>query len=412
MPLDISQLRRSFPIFATQERRGRPLVYLDSAATTQKPQTVIDAITSFYRDDYGSVHRGIYELSARATQKYEHAREVVADFLGATTREVIFTRGATESINLVARAWGEANLKAGDEILLTELEHHSNLVPWQMLAQRSGAKLRFAGLTDDRRVDLADLKRKLSKRTKLVALTGMSNVTGDMPDLAAVTEAAHRVGARVLVDGAQLVPHCGFDVRAVDCDWLAFSGHKMLGPTGIGVLYQKEEIGEESPPWLGGGDMIEFVDYDSFTTNELPYKFEAGSPNAAGAIGLAAAIQFLNEIGWENIVAHERQLTEYALEHLHAVEGLVLYGPQNPERRGAVFSFNYQDLHSHDLATIVDADGIALRAGHHCAQPLMKKLGVGSTARVSFYLYNSQDEIDLLCGSLKRSRRFLSNAVG
>ena len=412
MPLDGAQIRRDFPIFRAQERRERPLVYLDSAATTQKPQAVIDAIIAFYRDEYGSVHRGIYELSANATQSYENARQVVAEFIGASTREVIFTRGATESINLLARTWGEANLKAGDEILLTEAEHHSNLVPWQMLAQKSGALLRFAGLTADWRVDSDDLIARLSDRTRLVAVTGMSNVTGDMPDLAAIIAAAHKVGARVLIDGAQLVPHSRVDVRVLDCDWLAFSGHKMLGPTGIGVLYQKEEIGEQAPPWLGGGDMIEFVEYDSFTTNELPYKFEAGTPNAAGTIGLAAAIEYLNRLGWPNISDHEGELTEYTLERLLAVDGLTLYGPQNPERRGSVFSFNYGDVHPHDLATIVDAAGIALRAGHHCAQPLMGRLGVGSTARISLYVYNSRNEIDFLCDSLKQSRRFLSNAVG
>lgn len=412
MSLDVTRVRRDFPVYDAQERQGRKLLYLDSAATTQKPQAVIDAISRFYSDDYGSVHRGIYHLSAVATEEYEQARQVVADFLGVSTKEVIFTRGATESINLVARTWGEAFLEAGDEILLSELEHHSNLIPWQMVAEKTGAHLVIASSTPDWRVDVDDLLSKLTNKTKLVAITGMSNVTGDMPDVARITETAHRVGAKVLVDGAQLVPHHPLDVRKVDCDWLAFSGHKMLGPTGIGVLYQKEEIGEQSPPWLGGGDMIEFVEYDSFTTNELPLKFEAGSPNAAGAIGLAAAIQYLNALGWQKIAEHERVLTEYALERLTSLEGLTLYGPADPENRGAVFSFNYQDVHPHDLATILDADGIALRAGHHCAQPLMKRLGVGSTARISLYVYNSRDEIDSLCDCLKRSRRFLSNAVG
>ncbi len=412
MALPVDKIRAEFPIFAAQREAGRELIYLDSAATTHKPQVVIDAITRFYRDEYGSVHRGIYQLSALATQKYEWARQMVANLIGASTREIIFTRGATESINLVARTWGESSIGAGDEILLTELEHHSNLVPWQMLAQKTGTRLVIAGSTPDWRVDLDDLLTKLSARTKLVAITGMSNVTGDMPNLQAICKAAHRVGARVLIDGAQLVPHHKVAVTDIDCDWLAFSGHKMLGPTGIGVLFQRAEIGETAPAWLGGGDMIEFVEYDSFTTNELPYKFEAGTPNGAGAIGLAAAIEYLDSLGWEQIAAHERDLSEYTLERLLEMEGLQLYGPHNLESRGAVFSFNYQDVHSHDLATIVDADGIALRAGHHCAQPLMGKFGVGSTARVSLYVYNSREDIDRLCDSLKKCKRYLTNAVG
>lgn len=413
MTLDVDRIKRDFPIFRALRPDGKPLIYLDNAATTQKPASVIETIHNFYRSEYGTVHRGIYQLSAQATERYEAARQTVADFIGAaSTEEIIFTRGTTESINLVSRTWGEEFLKAGDEIILSEFEHHSNLVPWQMLMAKTGIKLVFAGTTPDWRLDLVDFRTKLSPRTKLVAITGMSNVLGTMPELEEIIDLSHSVGARVLIDGAQLVPHDGFDVRNVPCDFLAFSGHKMLGPTGIGVLYMKRELGEITPPWLGGGDMIEYVEYDSFTTNVLPYKFEAGTPDFVGAIALAAAIDYLESLGLDNIRQHEREITEYALGRFLSSEGLTLYGPHDPENRGAVFSFNYGDIHSHDVATILDGDNIALRAGHHCAQPLMKKLGVGSTARASAYVYNEKEDIDILLESLKQCSRYLTSAVG
>lgn len=413
MSPDFSEIKRDFPIFRHPRPDGKRLVYLDSAASTQKPGVVIDTLHDFYRDEYSSVHRGLYQLSADASQRYEDARKKVAGFIGAESeREIVFTRGATESINLVSRCWGENFLKEGDEILLSEFEHHSNLVPWQMLKQKLGVRLVLIASTDDWRLNMVDYRSKLSPRTKLVAITGMSNVLGTIPELEEIVELAHSVGARVLVDGAQLIPHRAFDVVGIGCDWLAFSGHKMLGPTGIGVLYMKKELGEITPPWHGGGDMIEFVDYDSFTTNELPYKFEAGTPNFVGAIGLAAAIDYLSGIGMVNVCRHEQELTEYALERFLETPGLKLYGPKRPEERGAVFSFNFGNVHPHDVATILDADNVALRAGHHCAQPLMKKLGVGSTARASLYVYNQKEDIDLLLESLQHCERYLTNAVG
>ncbi len=388
------------------------MVYLDNGATTQKPAAVIDAERDFYRNEYGTVHRGIYHLSAIATEQYEAARETVADFINARlTKEIIFTRGTTESINLVARTFGDRFIGNGDEIVLSEFEHHSNMVPWLMLQERTGARLVYVKSTPDWRFDLIDLRSKISSRTKLVAITGMSNVLGAITDVNAVCEMAHHVGARVLIDGAQLVPHYGFDVQATDCDFLAFSSHKMLGPTGVGVLYMKQEIGVAVPPYLGGGDMIESVRYDRFTTNELPYKFEAGTPNIAGVIAFAKAIEYLQALGMDNVISHEREITEYALDKLLSTDGFTLYGPHTPEKRGALFSFNYKDIHSHDVASILDFANIAVRAGHHCAQPLMERLGVNSTVRASFYVYNRKEEIDILLESLKQCERFLKNAV-
>lgn len=412
MSLDVQKIKADFPIFANNERDGKPLIYLDSAATSQKPASVITAESDFYSKEYGTVRRGIYELSAKATERYEAARQTVADFVRAeSTEEIVFTRGATDSINLVARCFGESKMQKGDEIILSEFEHHSNIVPWLMLAERTGVKLVFARSTPTWHVDMADLEKKISPRTKLIAVTGMSNVLGSVTDIEQIIDVAHSRGVKVLVDGAQLVPHYGCDVSKVKCDFLAFSGHKMVGPAGIGVLYMKKELGEELPPYLGGGDMIEYVRYDGFTPNELPWKFEAGTPNMAGAIGLGAAIKYLNKLGWDRLIEHENEVTEYVLERMLSADGITLYGPRAPERRGAVFSFNYKGIHSHDIGSMLDFANVAIRAGHHCAQPLMGKLDVVSTARASFFLYNEKEEIDILLENLKSSERFLSDAV-
>ncbi len=413
MSIDVKKIKADFPIFANTIRDGKPLVYLDSAATSHKPKAVIEAECEFYAREYGTVRRGIYELSARATERYEGARQTIADFIRAkSSAEIIFTRGTTDSINLITRCFGESQMKAGDEIILSRFEHHSNLVPWLMLAQRIGVKLVYADFTPEWNIDTADLEQKITERTKLIAVSGMSNVLGCVTDAETITEIAHARGIPVLIDGAQLVPHFGFDLSKVKCDFLAFSGHKMLGPAGIGVLYMKKQWGEQLPPYLGGGDMIEYVHYDSFTTNDLPWKFEAGTPNMAGAIGLGAAVEYLNRIGWDKLIDHENEITEYALERMLSTDGMTLYGPQTPERRGAVFAFNYKGIHSHDVGSMLDFANIAIRAGHHCAQPLMETLGVNSTARASFFLYNEKEEIDILLEHLKASERFLTDAVG
>ncbi len=412
MPLDIDKIKSDFPIFRNGRRNNKPLIYLDSAATAQKPQCVIDAESKFYGEDYGTVRRGIYFLSAMATEKYESVRRQIAEFIQAgSPAEIVYTRGTTESINLVARCYGESQLKAGDEIILSEFEHHSNIVPWLMLRDRIGVKLVYVRSTRDWRFDMDDYSAKLSDRTKIVSITGMSNVLGTMPDLKTITALAHGKGAKVHIDGAQLVPHMGINVKFLDCDFLSFSSHKMLGPTGVGVLYMKRELGEIMSPWQGGGDMIEYVQFDGFTTNELPYKFEAGTPNMAGVIGFGKAIEYINSVGLINIMMHERETTEYVLRRMLETEGIQLYGPTTAENRGSVFSFNYKDLHSHDIGSMLDFNNIAIRAGHHCAQPLMGKLGVISTARASFYLYNSKEDVNILIDALQQSERFLKNAV-
>ena len=412
MPLDIAKIKADFPIFRNTLRNGKELIYLDSGATAHKPQCVIDTESDFYAKEYGTVRRGIYFLSAMATEKYESVRKLIAEFIHAgSPSEIIYTRGATESINIVARCYGDAQLKEGDEIILSEFEHHSNLVPWLMLKDRIGVKLVYVRSTRDWRFDMDDYADKLSPRTKIVAITGMSNVLGTMPDLKTITTMAHEKGAKVLVDGAQMVPHMGINVKFLDIDFLAFSSHKMLGPTGVGVLYVKKELGEKMSPWQGGGDMIEYVQFDGFTMNELPYKFEAGTPNMAGVIAFGRAIEYINSIGLINIMMHERETTEYVLRRLNETEGIALYGPTTADNRGSVFAFNYKDLHSHDIGSMLDFHNIAIRAGHHCAQPLMSKLGVISTARASFYLYNSKEDVNILIDALQQSERFLKNAV-
>jgi len=403
--LDVDRIRADFPILR-ETVNGHPIVYLDNAASTQKPEAVIRAVETHYRRDNANVHRGIHELSNRATDAYEHARLRVAALFGiADHAELLWTRGTTEGLNLIAYSWGQANLRPGDEILLSVLEHHSNLVPWQLLAQRTGARLRFLQLDDQGRLDLSGLDTLLGERTRLVSLAHVSNALGTVNPISYLAERAHAVGALMVVDGAQSAPHLPVDVPSLGCDFYAFSGHKMLGPTGIGGLWGRREILEAMPPFHGGGDMIEWVELENSTYAPIPNKFEAGTPNIAGAVGLAAAADYLAEIGREAIVAHERQLLAYAIERLGEIPDLRVLGPRDLAERSGVVSFTLADIHPHDLATILDSRGVAIRAGHHCAQPLMKCLGVGSTARASFCLYNTLDEVDQLVDALQDARK-------
>ncbi|WP_248705691.1 cysteine desulfurase [Convivina praedatoris] len=396
----MKECRADFPIL-NEKINGQPLIYLDSAATAQKPAKVLAKVQDYYQHQNANVHRGVYTLSQAATDLYEGARNQVQAFINAADwTEVLFTRGTTESINWVSTAYGQQHLQAGDEILVSYLEHHSNLVPWQVLAQQTGAKLRYVELDEAGRLDLVDLRHKLNPSTKIVALTHVSNVTGVINPIAQITSWAHQVGAVVVVDGAQAAPHLPVDVQALDADFYAFSGHKLMGPTGIGVLYGKKALLEEIPPVQYGGEMIEYVGLDEATFQPLPWRFEAGTPNIAGAIGLGAAIEYLRSIGMAQIAANEAQLTTYALKKLGAIEGLQIYGPTNGQNRTGVITFNLADIHPHDVATALDQEGIEVRAGHHCAQPLMRYLGVTATVRVSLYLYNTAAEIDRLVASL------------
>ncbi len=403
--LDLAAVRADFPAL-DQQVHGRPLVYLDSAATAQRPRAVLDAVTDFYLRDNANVHRGIHELSRRATDGYEAARARVAAFLGAADpAEVIWTRGTTEAINLVAMTWGWANLREGDEVVLTLLEHHSNIVPWQLVAERTGAKLRYVGIDDEGRLDLDELDTLLSERTKLVAVGHISNALGTINPVREIVERAHRVGALVLVDGAQGAAHTRVDVGALGCDFYAFSGHKLGAPMGIGVLWARRELLEAMPPYQGGGEMIDLVGPDGSTWAALPHKFEAGTPNVGGAIGLAAALDYLDALGHEAIAAHEAELVRYGLERLGAVEGLRHFGPLDQAERTAVFSFDLEGVHPHDVATILDVEGIAIRAGHHCAQLLMRRLGVAATTRASCFVYSTTAELDRLAEGLEGARK-------
>ncbi|HEU5370118.1 MAG TPA: cysteine desulfurase [Ktedonobacterales bacterium] len=397
-------IRQDFPILARQIH-GKPLVYLDSGASSQKPASVLEAMERYYRTSHANVNRGVYVLSEEATAAMEQARVKVARFIKAkSAKQVIFTRNSTESINLVAYSWGGANVQAGDTILLTELEHHANLVPWQLLAARTGAKLEFVPFTEDGLLDQDEYIRLLEQtRPRLVAFTAMSNVLGTITPAKAMIAQAHAAGAVVLVDGAQSVPHLPSDVGDLDCDFLAFSGHKMLGPTGIGVLYGRRDLLEAMPPFLTGGDMIREVHLRSATWNDLPYKFEAGTPAIAEAVGLGAAVDYLNALGMDFVQRHEQELVSYALERLRAVDGLALYGPE-ASKRGGVVSFTLEDVHPHDLAQVLDGEGICVRAGNHCAQPLIEKLGLPATARASFYIYNIPDEVDALTRALEKAK--------
>ena len=394
-----------FPILAKPTSRGKRLVYLDSAATSQKPQAVIDALVHYYTTDNANIHRGVYELAERATAAFEGAREKVARFINAETAEVIWTRNTTESINLVSYTWGLENLKPGDAIVTSQLEHHSNLVPWQLLAAKTGAELRFIEVDAEGRHKLDGLAAKL-QGAKLLAISHISNSLGTIAPLDVLVPAAHAAGARVLIDAAQSVPHMPVNVKALDVDFLAASGHKMCGPTGIGFLYGKRELLDAMPPFLTGGDMIRTVAYESTTFNELPWKFEAGTSNIADAVGLGAAVDYLSAVGMGWVRAHERALTEYALVRLRELEprGLAIYGPREEERAG-VISFNLADIHAHDLASILDTDGVCVRAGHHCTMPLMRKMGWPATARASFYLYNTERDVDALIDALHKAAR-------
>lgn len=404
--LDTQKVRQDFPIL-NRTVHGKPLVYLDSAATTQKPLPVLEAVDSFYRQTNANVHRTIYALGEAATKLYEEARQKVADFIGAADpRSIVFTRSTTESINLVAQAWGRQNLQAGDEILITEMEHHSNIVPWQLVTRATGARLRYIPLREDGCLDLKDLGRFFTPALKLVAVVHQSNVFGTINPVDEIIAQAREIGALVLLDGAQSVPHFPVDVEQLDCDFLAFSGHKMLGPTGVGGLYARPELLESMEPFLGGGEMIRKVTMETATWNEIPWKFEAGTPCIAQAIGLGAAIDYLNRTGRERIRDHEQALTAYALEGLQAIPGLTVYGPPAP--RGAVISFNVAGVHPADLAQFLDQDGIAIRAGHHCAQPALRRLNLTATGRASFYLYNTRQEINLLCESITKTIKFMT----
>jgi cysteine desulfurase / selenocysteine lyase len=404
MPLDAEAIRKDFPIFETVLHGDKRLVYLNSAATSQKPRQVIDRIVRFYETENANPGRGIDELSDRATTAFEGAREACGRFIGvADPRTIVFTRGTTEAINLVRYTWGRANVSEGDEILVTEMEHHSNLVPWQLLCQETGATLRHLPIDDDGKLRMDLLGDHLSDRTKLVAVTAMSNVLGTINPVRQIADAAHEAGALVLVDAAQAAPHVALDVAAFDCDFLAYSSHKMCGPTGAGVLFARAELLEEMPPFHGGGEMIREVWPDKATWNEIPHKFEAGTMNIAEAVGMGAAVEYLEGLGMTDVRAHEMEVTGYALERLQEI-GATLYGPMDLSERGGVVSFNLGEVHPHDMATIVDQEGVCIRAGHHCAQPLMRRLGVPATARVSFYVYNTPEDVDALIAALDKAK--------
>lgn len=403
------EIRKLFPIL-NQEVNGHQLVYLDSAATSQKPASVIETIEEYYRGYNSNVHRGVHTLGTKATDAYEGAREKVRKFINAaSTEEIIFTKGTTASLNMVARSYGGANLSAGDEIVISYMEHHSNIIPWQQIAKQTGATLKYLPLQEDGTISLDDVRATITDSTKIVSIMQVSNVLGVINPVKEIAEIAHEHGAVMVVDGAQSTPHLKVDVRDLDCDFFAFSSHKMVGPTGIGVLYGKKELLENMEPVEFGGEMIDFVGLQDSTWKELPWKFEGGTPIIAGAIGLGAAIDFLEEIGMENIEAHEHKLTAYAMKKMSAVEGLTIFGPVDPEKRAGVITFNLDEVHPHDVATVLDAEGIAVRAGHHCAQPLMKWLKVSSTARASFYLYNTEEDVDKLVDGLVKTKEYFSN---
>jgi cysteine desulfurase/selenocysteine lyase len=397
--------KNDFPMW--QGPSAPDAVYLDSAATSQKPQAVIDALIHYYTKQNANVHRGVYTLAEQATEAYEGARKTVAEFINAPRPEnIIFTRGTTESLNWVAQSYGGTHLQAGDEIIITIMEHHSNLVPWQQLALRTGATLRYVDIDDSGALDLDQFKAMLSAKTKIVAVTQVSNVLGTINPIRQIGQLTHAVGAILVVDGAQSTPHMPVDVQALDADFFAFSGHKMLGPTGIGVLYGKMSLLAEMEPIEFGGEMISKVEKYHTTWADIPWRFEGGTPNIAGAIGLAAAIKYLQGIGMAEIRAHEEALTQYALTQLKQVEGLTIYGPADAQQRGGVIAFTLQGVHPHDLATVLDTQQVAVRAGHHCAQPLMSRLGVVATARASFYLYNGEKDVDRLVAALNETKEF------
>ncbi len=406
--INAARIRDDFPVLKRYVN-DKPLVYFDNAATSQKPNVVIDAIDRYYREYNANIHRGIHKLAEEATLAHEEAREKIAKFVNAKrTEEIIFTRNATESINLVAYSWGRANIRSGDKIVLTIMEHHSNIVPWQLLAQEKDAKVEFVKIDGNGELREDEVQELIDEKTKLVCVTHASNVLGTINPVKDIGRVAHRYGAMFLIDAAQSVPHMAVDVRDIDCDFAAFSGHKMLGPTGIGVLYGKSELLESMPPFLGGGEMIREVHTTGATWKDLPYKYEAGTPNISGAIGLGAAVDYLRGIGMRNVHDYEKEITSYALEQMKQVEGLVIYGPMDVERRVGVVSFNLGDIHPHDLASILDEEGVAIRSGHHCAQPLIEFLELPATSRASFYIYNTKEEVDVFINALEKARKLFA----
>ena len=396
-------LRNDFPVLERKVRDGKKLVYLDNAATTQKPIQVIDAISDYYKNNNSNIHRAVHALAEESTEAFEQTRDKVAEFLNIKdAQEIIFVKGTTEAINLVANAWGRDNVKEGDIIVTTEYEHHSNIVPWQLLTQDKKAQLKYIDINDNGELMIDQLDEYLSTgKVKLVAFSHVSNVLGTITPVKEIISKCKNAGVKTLIDGAQAVPHMKVDLTELDCDFYAFSAHKMLGPTGVGVLWAKKEILEKMTPYQGGGDMIREVHKYETTWNDLPYKFEAGTPNIADVIGFKTAIEYLQKIGMENIRNHELELTKYALEQMEKVPGITLYGAKEPEKRGGVVSFNFNDVHPHDVGTIIDKDGVAIRSGHHCAQVLMEKLNVAATNRASFYIYTTKEEIDVLIESLQ-----------
>ncbi|MGI0022299.1 MAG: cysteine desulfurase [Nitrososphaeraceae archaeon] len=399
------ELRNDFPIFK-KKINGNDLVYLDNASTTQKPYSVINSITDFYSNHNSNIHRAVYQLAEEATELYEQSREKIANFINVRPEEIIFTRNTTESINLIAHSWARSNLKKDDVIAITEIEHHSNIVPWQILCQEIGTRLEYVGIDESGFLDVEYLIELISSRkVKLVSISHMSNVLGTIVPIERIIKTAHQNDIPVIVDGAQSVPHMPVDVKNLDCDFLVFSAHKMLGPTGVGVLYAKKEFLEKMKPFMGGGDMIKEVFKFHANYNEVPYKFEAGTPNIADVVGFGAAVEYLEKIGMENIRKHEIYLTEYALESMQSLKYITIYGPMDSKFRGGVISFNIADIHPHDLATIMNDHGIAIRSGHHCAQVLMQRLDVPATSRASFYIYNTKEEIDKFVNAIKEAGR-------
>ncbi len=405
--LNVKKIRQDFPILKRKVMGGKQLVYLDNAATTQKPLAVIDAISDYYSNYNSNIHRAVHQMAEEATIAYEETRQKIAKFINARhTDEIIFTRNTTEAINLVSYSWGRANVSRGDKVVISEIEHHSNIVPWQILTQEKGAKLEYVGVDDSGYLKMQEYEKYLaSKKVKLVSLSQMSNVLGTIVPIEKMIKMSHEKGIPVLVDGAQSVPHMPVDVQKMDCDFMAFSAHKMLGPTGVGVLYVKREILEKMQPFIGGGDMIKEVHKYETRYNDLPYKFEGGTPNIADVIGFGAALDYLTNIGMDRVREHEIEITKYALDKITGVKGVTLYGPPNAKDRGGVVSFNIGDIHPHDLATIMNDRGVAIRSGHHCAQVLMERLDVSATSRASFYIYNTKDEVDTFIDALSEARR-------
>jgi cysteine desulfurase / selenocysteine lyase len=409
MTLDVARIRKDFPILE-RKVHGKPLVYFDNAATSQKPRQVIDALVRYYEEYNANIHRAVHTLGEEATAAYEEAREKVARFINApSTENIVFTRNTTEAINLVSYSWGNANIREGDEILLTEMEHHSNLIPWQRLAAEKGATIRYIPLTGQQTLSLDGMENLFETNTKMIAMPHASNSLGTINPVERIAKEARQRGVMFLVDGAQGAPHLPVDVQELGCDFYAFSSHKMLGPTGVGVLYGRKELLQEMDPFLGGGEMIRKVTFEGATWNDLPWKFEAGTPNIADVIAFGAAIDYLSELGMENVREHEIEITSYALDRLRQLNDVELYGPDDPAERGGVVSFNFGEIHPHDIGQVLDQYGVAIRAGHHCTQPLMRSLGVSGTARASFYVYNTPEEVDVMIEALQAARELFKN---